>query len=149
MSRAEDRESGGRKSDPDEGLYAGRSVARRFLSPDGLIVLVGRSARDNDLLSLKLASPRDFWLHIASGAGSHVVVRNPQGRDRLPRETQRFAAGLAAFHSKARRGGQVPVHLGRVADVRKPRGFADGKVTIRRMTTIQAEPLDPSDLEEA
>lgn len=134
---------GEQRSDPDAGIHAGRAVARRFLSPDGFIVLVGRSARDNDLLTFKLASPRDFWLHIASGSGSHVVVRNPDGARRLPRETERFAAGLAAFHSKARRGGRVPVHLGRVADVHKPRGFADGKVTVRRTVTVHAEPIDP------
>jgi alkyl hydroperoxide reductase subunit AhpC len=28
-------------------MWQGRSVARRFLSPDGLIVLVGRTAADN------------------------------------------------------------------------------------------------------
>lgn len=138
---------GERRSDADAGVYGGRSVARRFVSPDGLVVLVGRSARDNDLLTLKLASPRDFWLHIASGSGSHVVVRNPEGVDRLPRETQRFAAGLAAFHSKARRGGQVAVHLCQVRDVQKPRGLPDGRVTVRRTATVRAEPLDPDTLE--
>ncbi|MFM8409558.1 MAG: hypothetical protein ACKOCT_04710, partial [Alphaproteobacteria bacterium] len=48
-------------TDPDQGLWCGRRVARRFVSPDGFVVLVGRSAEDNDILSLKLASPRDFW----------------------------------------------------------------------------------------
>lgn len=144
MSGGPDRE---RRSDSDAGVYGGRPVARRFVSPDDLVVLVGRSARDNDLLTFKLASPRDFWLHIASGSGSHVVVRNPSGADRLPRETQRFAAGLAAFHSKARRGGRVAVHLCQVRDVHKPHGLTDGKVTVRRTTTVHAEPLDPDALE--
>lgn len=126
--------------DPDAGLWQGRSVARRFVSPDGLTVLVGRNAGDNDVLTFKLAAPRDFWLHVAGESGSHVVVRNRDGVDRLPRATQRFAAALAAGHSKARRGGRVAVHLARCADVRKPRGLAAGKVTISRFSTVHAEP---------
>ena len=34
--------------------------------------------------------------HVAAESGSHVVVRNPANLDRLPRETLRFAASLAA-----------------------------------------------------
>lgn len=130
-------------TDPDSGLWQGRSVARRYLSPDGMTVLVGRSAADNDLLSLRLGGPRDFWLHVAAESGSHVVVRNPEGLRRLPRETQRFAAGLAAAHSRARRGGRVAVHVARCADVGKPRGFPPGRVVLARFETVHAAPLDP------
>jgi predicted ribosome quality control (RQC) complex YloA/Tae2 family protein len=128
-------------TDADAGLWRGRSVARRFVSPDGLVVLVGRTAEDNDVLSLKLGAPRDFWLHVASESGSHVVVRNPDNLKRLPRETQRFAAALAAGHSRARHGGRVAVHLARCADVSKPRGFAAGKVLLARYETVQASPM--------
>ncbi len=134
-------------TNPDLGVWQGRRVARRYLSPDGFVVLVGRSAEDNDILSVKIASPRDFWLHVASGPGSHVVVRNPDGLPRLPRETLRFAAGLAAAHSNARAGGRVAVHLATAGDVSKPRGFSPGKVEIRRFETVTASPLhlDPAD----
>ncbi|MFM7736827.1 MAG: NFACT RNA binding domain-containing protein [Alphaproteobacteria bacterium] len=128
-------------TDPDQGLWRGRRVARRFVSPDGLVVLVGRNAEDNDVLSLKLASPRDFWLHVATGPGSHVVVRNPDGLRRLPRESLRFAAGLAAAHSSAKAGGRVAVHLTFAGDVGKSRGLAPGKVEIGRYETVTASPL--------
>ena len=82
-------------------------VARRFTSPDGMEILVGRTARDNDTLTFQIASQRDFWLHVAGCPGSHVIVRNPEGLPSLPRETLRFAAVLAARHSKARAAGQV------------------------------------------
>ncbi len=130
--------------DPDAGTWQGRSVARRFVSPDGMIVLVGRNAADNDVLTVKLGAPRDFWLHIASGSGSHVVVRNPDKLDRLPRETRRFAAALAARYSKARSGGRVAVHLTTCAEVKKPRGYPAGKVTLKRYETVQARPLPPT-----
>lgn len=127
--------------DPDAGLWQGRSVARRFVSPDGMTVLVGRTAEDNDVLSIKLSSPKDFWFHVAGESGSHVVVRNPEGLDRLPRDTERFAAGLAAGYSKARHGGRVAVHTCRCADVSKPRGLPPGKVVLERFRSLQVEPL--------
>ena len=128
-------------SDPDQGIYAGRRIARRFVSPDGLIVLVGKTAEDNDILSLKLAAPRDFWLHVAAESGSHVVVRNPDDLGALPRETAQFAAALAARYSKARRGGRVAVHLAQCSDVSKPRGLEPGKVLLARHKTVHAAPL--------
>lgn len=126
------------------GLFQGRCVARRFVSPDGFTVLVGKSAADNDLLTFELGSPRDAWLHVAADSGSHVVVRNPDG-DRLPKETLRFAAGLAAGYSKARAGGRVAVHACTCADVHKPRGFAAGKVTLDRYETLHAVPARGDD----
>jgi predicted ribosome quality control (RQC) complex YloA/Tae2 family protein len=126
--------------DPEAGTWQGRSIARRWVSPDGLTVLVGRTASDNDLLTFKLAEPRDFWLHVAGDSGSHVVVRNPENLSRLPRETLKLAASLAAGHSKASRGGRTAVHVTRRSEVSKPRGFAAGKVQLRRFETVQASP---------
>jgi len=126
--------------DPEAGRWRGQSVARRFVSPDGMTVLVGRTAADNDVLSLQLGAPRDFWLHVAAGSGSHVVVRNPEGLERLPRETERMAAALAARHSKARRGGRVAVHLTTCAEVSKPRGSPPGQVVLGRYRTVHALP---------
>lgn len=127
-------------TDRDAGIWQGRAVARRFVSPDGFIVLVGKTAEDNDVLSLKLGAPRDFWLHVAADSGSHVVVRNPDGVAALPRDTVQFAAGLAAGYSKLRDGGRVAVHLCTCADVSKPRGLAPGKVQIERYRTVHATP---------
>jgi len=129
--------------DPETGSWQGRSVARRFVSPDGMTVLVGRTAEDNDVLSLKLGAPRDFWFHVAGESGSHVVVRNPEGLDRLPKETERFAAALAAGYSKARHGGRVAVHACTCADVSKPRGLPPGKVVLDRCRTVRVAPWRP------
>ncbi len=124
----------------EEGRYGGRVIARVATSPDGLIVLVGKSASDNDVLSLKLGRPYDFWMHVAGESGSHVVVLNPDRLDRLPRASQDFAAGLAAGYSKAKKGGNVAVHLAVCGDVSKPRGAAPGKVALRRFSTVHARP---------
>ena len=127
-------------SDPEQGIWQGRSVARRFVSPDGLTVLVGRSAADNDLLTFELGEPRDAWLHVASESGSHVLIRNPDGLERFPRETLRFAAALAARYSKAKNASRVAVHVATCADVSKRRGAPPGEVALRRYSTLYASP---------
>jgi predicted ribosome quality control (RQC) complex YloA/Tae2 family protein len=128
-------------SDPEQGIWQGRRIARRFVSPDGFTVLVGKNAQENDLLSIRLCSPFDFWFHLAGDSGSHVVVRNPERIDRLPRDTERFAAALAAGYSKARNAGRVAVHAATGADVSKRRGQPPGEVTLARFKSIQVEPL--------
>jgi predicted ribosome quality control (RQC) complex YloA/Tae2 family protein len=133
-------------TDRERGLYRGRSVARVLSSPDGLIVLVGRSAADNDVLSLELGRPYDFWLHVAGESGSHVVVLNPDRLPRLPRATGQLAAALAARYSKARGGGRVAVHVATCGDVSKPRGAAPGKVALRRYDTVHGRPAEAPEL---
>jgi len=128
-------------SDADAGMWRGKKVARRFVSPDGFVVLVGRTAHDNDVLTFKLAAARDFWFHVSGESGSHVVVRNPEGLDRLPRATERLAAALAAGYSKARNAGRVAVHVTRCADVHKPRSAPAGQVTLARFTSVRVSPL--------
>jgi predicted ribosome quality control (RQC) complex YloA/Tae2 family protein len=75
---------------------------------------------------------------VASGVpGSHVVIRNPEKLADLPAPVVTRAAELAAWHSKARSGGKVEVHVCRVADVSKPRGFAEGKVLLSRWQRLR------------
>ncbi len=128
-----------RDGERDAGIWADRSVARRFVSPDGFTVLVGRTARDNDILTFKLAASNDTWMHVATGPGSHVVVRNPENQT-IPRQTLQFAASLAAGYSSARAGGRTAVHVAQRSEVSKPRGYEPGKVALRRYRTLQVTP---------
>lgn len=112
---------------------------------EGFTVLVGKGDAENDALTFEVADPRDFWLHVAGPAGSHVVVRNPDGLEELPRPVLETAAALAAWHSKARGSrGKVEVHVCRVADVGKPRGFDPGQVLLRRWDSVKVYPRDAS-----
>jgi len=116
---------------------------------DGFEVLVGKGDADNDSLTFGVAETRDFWLHVAGVAGSHVIVRNPQDLPDLPRPVLDAAASLAAWHSKARGSrGKVEVHVCRVADVSKPRGFDPGQVLLRRFKAVKVyakEPVTPGE----
>jgi predicted ribosome quality control (RQC) complex YloA/Tae2 family protein len=135
-------------SDPEQGIWQGRRIARRFVSPDGFTVLVGRSAAENDSLSIALCESHDFWFHLAGDSGSHVVVRNPDRLDRLPKATELFAAGLAAGYSKARHAGRVAVHVATGADVSKRKGQPPGEVTLERWKSVTVLPMRAEDLEE-
>jgi predicted ribosome quality control (RQC) complex YloA/Tae2 family protein len=108
---------------------------------EGYEVLVGRSARDNDELTFRMARPRDLWLHAAGHAGSHVIVRVAEGEADVPRGVVEGAAAWAAWHSKARNArGKIDVHVCRAAEVRKPRGAPPGTVELRRYSTIRVYP---------
>jgi predicted ribosome quality control (RQC) complex YloA/Tae2 family protein len=111
---------------------------------EGFEILVGKGGAENDRLTFGVAAPRDLWLHVAGPAGSHVVVRNPDELEEVPRPVVEQAAQLAAWHSKARGSrGKVEVHVCRVADVRKPRRSPPGQVLLRRWDAIKVYARDP------
>lgn len=128
-------------TDRESGVFGGRIVARVAQSPDGMTVLVGKAAADNDLVTFKLSRPYDFWFHVAGTSGSHVLVLNDQRLGQIPRETKNFAAGLAVGYSKARAGGASMVHWTTCAQIRKPRGAAPGKVELRKFEQTKSQPL--------
>jgi len=130
-------EGGGRKETKRKD---GKGAAFRSVMVDGFEVLIGKGDAENDQLTFKVAENLDFWLHVASLPGSHVVIRNPDKLSELPRTVVERAAELAAYHSKARDGGKVEVHLARIADISKPRGFAPGKVILKKWTGIRVYP---------
>lgn len=110
---------------------------------EGFEVLVGKGDADNDQLTFGVAEPLDIWMHVSGCPGSHVIVRNPERLDALPRAVLEAAAQLAAFHSKARGArGKVEVHVCRAADVSKPRGFAPGEVRLKRWDSLRVYPRD-------
>jgi predicted ribosome quality control (RQC) complex YloA/Tae2 family protein len=113
----------------------------RTITVDGFEVLVGRGDAENDELTFRVADPHDLWLHVSGPAGSHVVVRNPEKLDVVPAAVVERAAELAAWHSKARGArGKVEVHVCRVSDVSKPRGFAPGEVRLRAWRSVRVYP---------
>jgi predicted ribosome quality control (RQC) complex YloA/Tae2 family protein len=110
---------------------------------DGFEILVGRSARDNDHLTLRVARPRDVWLHAHGFAGSHVLIRHPEGTGEVPKHVVERGAELAAWHSKARGArGKVSVHVCRAQDVDKPRGAPAGQVRLSRFDIVKVYPRE-------
>ncbi|HEX4823146.1 MAG TPA: NFACT RNA binding domain-containing protein [Candidatus Polarisedimenticolaceae bacterium] len=116
---------------------------RVITSSDGWSILVGKTARDNDRLTFKLASPDDLWLHAAGTTGAHVVVK-AAGRGDVPDATLREAAQAAAWFSDARSQGAVEVHWARRKHVRRAGGAA-GRVVLKRFETLRVRAVPPSE----
>jgi len=113
-----------------------------YALPGGYRVLAGKTDADNECLSLRVARPYDYWFHVHGLPGSHVVLQGPEG-ERPDRETLKRAAAVAAYHSKARAGGVVPVTCTEARNVSKPRGSPVGTVQVRREQTLKVRPSLP------
>jgi NFACT protein RNA binding domain len=121
---------------------AARAPARPFRtyrSSGGLEIWVGRGAASNDTLTFHESSPRDVWLHARDAAGAHVVLRWSREEPPPARDLEE-AAVLAAWHSKSRGSGLVPVDWTRRKYVRKAKGGAPGLVLVQRSETVFVKP---------
>jgi predicted ribosome quality control (RQC) complex YloA/Tae2 family protein len=114
---------------------------RRYLSTDGYEILVGRTSRDNDTLTFRLANPNDLWMHAGDYPGSHVVVRNPT-RKEIPHRTIIEAAQLAGRFSQASEDAKVVIHYTERKFLSKPKGAAPGLVRLSRFRSIMVEPKE-------
>jgi predicted ribosome quality control (RQC) complex YloA/Tae2 family protein len=114
---------------------------RRYLSTDGYEILVGRSSRDNDTLTFRLANPNDLWMHAGDYPGSHVVIRNPT-RKEIPHRTIIEAAQLAGKFSQASEDAKVVIHYTERKFLSKPKGAAPGLVRLSRFRSITVEPKE-------
>jgi len=91
--------------------------------PGGYQVLAGKTDAENDFLSIKFAAAEP----------TKDVIKQ--------------AAAVAAYHSKARTGGVVPVSCARAKHVTKVRGDRPGTVHIRKETVIKVRPAVPDKVE--
>ncbi len=119
-----------------------RKCFRVFTSADGIDMMVGRTAADNDELTFKVANGDDFWFHVRDYPGSHVIVRS---RPELPPETLLDAATLAVHFSRADFAGKRDVSWTRRKRVQKPRGAPSGQVSLSEHKTLHLR-CDPDRL---
>lgn len=118
-------------------------VPWRFKSVEGWDVLIGRSSEANDHLTLHIARPEDYWFHAHGCPGSHVVLRRGKGANEPSKATLEEVASWAAFHSKSKNAGKVPVIYTQKKYVRKPRGAKAGTVYVEREKMIMVRPVEP------
>lgn len=105
----------------------------------GWTIFVGKNAKQNDLLTFQHSRKTDLWLHARDATGSHVILRNPNGRD-VPNDVLEFAAGLAAQFSKRKREALVPVQYTERKYVRKMKNGRPGQVIVEREKVVMVEP---------
>lgn len=131
------------KSQPKKSSSKPQKIAgvRRYLSTDGYEILVGRTSRDNDNLTFRVAQPNDLWMHAGDYPGSHVVVRNPT-RKEIPHRTIIEAAQLAGRFSQASEDTKVVIHYTERKFLSKPKGAAPGLARMSRFRSITVEPKE-------
>lgn len=119
-----------------------RLAYREFLVDD-FTILVGRSNRENDEVTFRVARPDDLFLHANQVSGSHVIVRSKGRGTVFPKEIVTMAAQIAAYFSKARHSGLVSVIYTPVRHVTKPRKAPPGLVRVQREKSLMVRPLPP------
>jgi len=138
---------------------------RRYASSDGVSILCGRNNIQNDLLTMKTASPDDLWFHVQKMPGTHVVLRC--GKTEPSENAILQAARTAAFFSRTwsrneknkasdprqtRTENQdlselkIAVDYCPVRNVRKPSKAKPGMVIYDHYKTVLVSPSDPAKL---
>lgn len=132
-------------AESEEAGYLRSSATRRppvrsrpllIRSSDGLPIYVGRTARQNEEVTFRIARPTDWWLHARNIHGAHVIIR----ADHPPEQTIYEAAALAAYYSQARDDTAVEVDLCRRRAVRKIPGGPIGLVSYHPERTLRVRP---------
>ena len=109
-----------------------KSRPYRYLSSDGIEILVGKNAVQNERMTLA-ARPGETWLHAKDMPGSHVLIRSER---EIPETTLLEAARLAAWFSQGRQSSNVPVDYTLRKFVKKPAGTASGYVHYQHQKTL-------------
>ncbi len=105
----------------------------------GYRILIGRNAKNNDLLTQRFSYKDDLWMHARDVSGSHVVVKFQAGKP-FPKTVIERAAELAAWYSKRRTDSLCPVIVTPKKYVRKPKGLAEGQVVVEKEEVVMVVP---------
>ncbi|WP_147802374.1 Rqc2 family fibronectin-binding protein [Alkalicoccus halolimnae] len=108
----------------------------RYLSSSGIELYVGKNNKQNEYLTTRVSRQDDTWLHTKDIPGSHVLIRSTEPDEAAILE----AANLAAYFSKSRMSGNVPVDYTLIRHVKKPNGAKPGYVTYDKQTTVYVTP---------
>jgi len=132
-----------RAAQPRREDIAAPKLFRRFALDEKHTVYVGRSDRENDILTHEFAAASDLWFHAQGAAGSHVILKGAHRS--TPHSIIERAAGIAAYFSKARTSSTVPVIYAEKRHVRRPRKSKAGTALCSRGKTIFVKPDIPDE----
>ena len=120
---------------------------KHYLVENKYDVYVGKDSTNNDLLTTKFAKQNDYWFHARGVPGSHVVLRVVNTKEAVPKNILKKTASLAAFHSKAKTAGVVPVSYTFKKYVIKKKGMEPGKVALLKEEVLLVRPEIPDGCE--
>ena len=113
-----------------------------FRTSEGLRVLIGKNNIQNDMLTFRISSPYDYWFHVKDIPGSHTILfcAGLEFDKDYTMASLAEAASLAAAHSKASTGSNVPVDYALRKYVKKPAGAKPGFVIYTHQQTLYGTP---------
>jgi len=122
-----------------------KSKFRQFILYDKYLIFVGKNSKNNDELTTTFAKQNDYWFHARSVSGSHVVLRYDKSHGEIQKITLEKVASLAAFYSKAKASGLVPVSYTQKKYVIKRKGMEPGKVYLLKEKVLIVKPEIPKE----
>jgi predicted ribosome quality control (RQC) complex YloA/Tae2 family protein len=114
------------------------SPVRRFRSAEGLEIYCGKHNVGNEYLLRKISRGNDLWFHAQGLPGSHVLLQ--VGPQEPKFASIQEAAMIAAYYSRGRNSGRIPVDYTEVKNLRRPKGAKPGFVTYARQKTLWVTP---------
>jgi len=131
MSSLDENIGGGQSKTKQDKNKKENQTYRKFTSPSGLQVLVGRNKRQNESICFKEARQDDVWFHARGCPGAHVLLCVRRGSIEAKDDDLQFAANLAAFYSDARTERRAQITTAEPKHIQKPRGAPPGAVKLR------------------
>ena len=100
---------------------------------------IGKNARGNDIVTLKLSSKNDLWFHAKDRPSSHLVLKLPAKLKNIDNSVIIKAAKEVAKRSKSQCKEKVEVDYARIKDVKKTKGLKPGMVLYKNFKTVVVE----------
>ncbi|HKL85800.1 MAG TPA: NFACT family protein [Treponemataceae bacterium] len=91
------------------------------------LILVGRTASENDELLRRHVKGLDLWLHTRDWPGGYVFIKNRAGKS-IPLEILLDAGTLALFYSKGRKANTADLYYTQVKYLRRAKNAPKGTV---------------------
>jgi len=118
-----------KKKTPAQHIHAQQEKKRPGLAfnYEGWLLLVGRTAAENDELLRHHVRGKDMWLHVRDYTGGYVFIKNKSGKT-VPLPVLIGAGNLAVFYSKARRNEKADLYYTAVKNIRRAKNAPKGTV---------------------
>ena len=110
----------------------------KFISSDGIKILVGKNNIQNEYLTFDLAKQTDTWFHIKNAHGAHVIVN--EHIDNIPDTTIKEAAELAGYFSNYKSENKVTIDYTLKKELKKVKGKPPGFCIYHKYKSIVIKP---------
>jgi predicted ribosome quality control (RQC) complex YloA/Tae2 family protein len=136
-----DRRPGAKRTGPGDQ----ESLPGLWIPKPPFLIVVGRNARESDILLRRWAKGNDLWLHARDWPGGHVFIRTPKGKS-VPLDLLLDAGNLALSYSKGKSAREADLYYTQVKHLRRPKDGTVGTVLPTQEKNLRVT-LEPTRLE--